>query len=89
MAHVRYIVDDVEDADAFYVSKLGFELEQQFGPAMAILAHGDLALWLAGPKASVSRPMSDGARPGPGGRSRFVVMIDDLESFVSKLRTMV
>ena len=27
MAQVRYIVDDVEDAIASYVSKLGFELE--------------------------------------------------------------
>ncbi len=50
MAQVRYIVDDVDDAVAFYVSKLGFELEQQYGPAFAIVAHGDLTLWLAGPK---------------------------------------
>ena len=85
MAHVRYIVDDVSDAVAFYVSKLGFELEQQFGPAMAILVRGDLTLWVAGPKASASRPMSDGARPSPGGWSRFVLTVDDLESFVSKL----
>ncbi len=85
MAHVRYIVDDVSDAVAFYVSKLGFELEQQFGPAMAILVHGDLTLGVAGPKASASRPMPDGARPSPGGWSRFVLIVDDLESFVSKL----
>ncbi len=85
MAHVRYIVDSVEDAVVFYVSKLGFELERQFGPAMAILAHGDLTLWVAGPKASASRPMPDGARPGPGGWSRFVLTVDDLESSVSKL----
>ena len=85
MAHVRYIVDDVSEAVAFYVSKLGFELEQQFGPAMAILRHGDLTLWVAGPKASASRPMPDGARPGPGGWARFVLTVDDLESFVSKL----
>lgn len=36
MAQVRYIVDNVDDAVAFYVSKLGFELEAQFGPAMAL-----------------------------------------------------
>ncbi len=35
MATVRYIVDDVSDAVAFYVSKLGFEVEMQ-GPAFAI-----------------------------------------------------
>ena len=86
MAHVRYIVDDVSDAVAFYVSKLGFELEQQFGPAMAILARGDLTLWVAGPKASASKPMPDGDRPSPGGWSRFVLTVDDLESLVSKLK---
>jgi glyoxylase I family protein len=85
MARVRYIVDDVSDAIAFYVSKLGFELEQQFGPAFAILVHGDLTLWLAGPNASASRPMPDGARPSPGGWSRFVLIVDDLESRVSIL----
>ncbi len=85
MAQVRYIVDDVSDAVAFYVSKLGFELEQQYGPAMAILVHGDLRLWVAGPKASASKPMPDGARPSPGGWSRFVLTVDDLESTVSKL----
>ncbi len=85
MAQVRYIVDDVEDAVAFYVSKLGFELEQQYGPAIAILVHGDLTLWVAGPMASASRPMPDGSKPGPGGWSRFVLTVDDLESFVSKL----
>ena len=43
MATVRYIVDDVSDAVALYVSKLGFEVEMQ-GPAFAILVHGDLTL---------------------------------------------
>ncbi len=85
MAQVRYIVDDVEEAIAFYVSRLGFELEQQFGPAIAMLAHGDLKLWVSGPVASASRPMPDGAKPGPGGWSRFVLTVDDLESLVSKL----
>jgi catechol 2,3-dioxygenase-like lactoylglutathione lyase family enzyme len=48
MAHVRYIVDDVGEAVAFYVAKVGFELEQKFGPAFAIVVRGDLTLWLAG-----------------------------------------
>ena len=85
MANVRYIVDDVGEAVAFYVSKFGFELEQQFGLAFAIVVRGDLTLWLAGPKASASRPMPDGAVPSPGGWSRFALMVDDLEAFVSKL----
>ena len=86
MAQVRYIVNDVEEAIGFYVSKLGFELKQQFGPAMAILAHGDLTLWLAGPKASASRPMPDGSKPVSGGWSRFVMTVADLESLVTELK---
>jgi len=85
MARVRYIVDDVDAAVEFYVSHLGFEIEQQFGPAVALLVRGDLTLIVAGPKASASRPMPDGAQPSPGGWSRFMLTVDDLESFVSKL----
>ncbi len=87
MARVRYIVDNVEETVAFYVSKLGFEIEQQFGSAIAILVHGDLTLLVSGPKASASRPMLDGATPCPGGGwNRFVLLFDDLESVVSKLK---
>ncbi len=89
MARVRYMVDDVDDAVEFYVSMLGFELDQQFGPAIAILNHGDLELIVAGPQTSAARPMSDGAKPRPGGGwSRFVLMVEDLESAVSGLRDM-
>jgi catechol 2,3-dioxygenase-like lactoylglutathione lyase family enzyme len=86
MAQVRYIVNDVAEAVDFYTTRLGFELEQQFGPAMAILSSGDLRLWLAGPKASASRPMPDGAQPAPGGWGRFVFTVEDLESLVAGLR---
>ena len=86
MVRVRYIVSDLEESIEFYVSNLGFEIEQNFSPNMAILALGDLKLWLAGQKASASKPMSDGAIPSPGGWSRFVLAFDDLESIVSKLQ---
>ena len=86
MAEIRYIVDDVDRAIAFYTSHLGFALVQQFGPAMAILEREDLTLWLAGPRASASKPMPDGAQPRPGGWSRFVLKVDDLEAFVADLR---
>jgi catechol 2,3-dioxygenase-like lactoylglutathione lyase family enzyme len=39
---VRYMVNDVDAAVDFYVSELGFELNQQFGKAIAILVHGGL-----------------------------------------------
>jgi catechol 2,3-dioxygenase-like lactoylglutathione lyase family enzyme len=86
MSQVRYIVDDVDAAVAFYTGALGFDLKQQFGPAMAIVSVGGLDLWLAGPTASASRPMPDGARPTPGGWNRLVLSVDDLEALVGRLR---
>jgi catechol 2,3-dioxygenase-like lactoylglutathione lyase family enzyme len=85
MATVRYLVDDVAAAVAFYGDLLGFELKQQFGPNMAIVAKDDLSLWLAGPNASAARPMPDGRRPEPGGWNRFVVETQDLEALVARL----
>ncbi len=86
MAQIRYIVDDVDAAIGFYTSHLGFDLEQQFGAAMAILARDDLRLWVAGPQASASQAMPDGRRPQAGGWSRFVLSVDNLEGLVARLR---
>ena len=86
MAQMRYIVDDVDNAVNFYTTHLGFELERQYGSAMAIITRDDLELWLAGPKASASKPMPDGAQPAPGGWARFVLAVDDLETTVKQLR---
>lgn len=87
MATVRYFVTDVEKAVAFYDQHLGFKTEQQFGPNMAILRHGDLMLWLAGPNASAARPMPDGAKPEPGGWNRFVIEVTDLAATVAKAKS--
>lgn len=86
MAVVRYIVNDVDQAVAFYRDALGFAVVQHFGSAMAMVEHGDLRLWLAGPTASASRPMPDGAQPTPGGWNRFVITVDDIEAVVARLR---
>ncbi len=87
MARIRYIVDDVEGAVAFYTSNLGFEIKQNFAPAIAILALGDLTLLVSGPKASASKPMLDGTTPSPGGGWNTILLdFDDLESVVSKLK---
>ncbi len=83
---VRYFVDDVEESVAFYVSKLGFEIEKNLAPAIAILVHGDLTLLVSGPKASASKPMLDGTTPSAGGGwNRILLDFDDLEAVVSKL----
>jgi len=86
MAEVRYLVHDVDAAVTFYTVHLGFSLDQQYGRAMAILVRGDLTRWLAGPMASGSRPMPDGTQPGPGGWSRIVLRVVDLEQTVEQLR---
>jgi len=86
MAVVRYLVDDVDAAVAFYTGPLGFALEQQMGPAFALVSRDDLTLWLSGPQSSAARPMPDGGRPEPGGWNRLVLEVDDLEAEVERLR---
>ena len=86
MAVFRYLVGDVDAAIAFYTGNLGFTLEQQMGPAFAIVSRDDLSLWLSGPQSSAARPMPDGREPQPGGWNRFVVEVDDLESKVAELK---
>lgn len=85
MAQVRYIVNDVQQSISFYVDQLGFSLVQQFGSAMAIVSLDNLSLWLAGPNASASKPMTDGRQPSAGSWNRIVVTVDDLQAQVEKL----
>src|SRR4051812_35114469 len=86
VAGIRYLVNDGQASVEFYTKRLGFTLEQQFGPAMAIVSRADLTLWLAGPQSSAAKPMPDGARPTPGGWNRFVLLVDNLPSLVSELK---
>jgi catechol 2,3-dioxygenase-like lactoylglutathione lyase family enzyme len=86
VATVRYLVQDVDAAVAFYTDHLGFTLVQEMGSAFAIVAHDDLSLWLAGPKSSAARAMPDGREPEPGGWNRLVLEVDDLEAAVVALR---
>jgi catechol 2,3-dioxygenase-like lactoylglutathione lyase family enzyme len=86
VATVRWIVEDVGTSVDFYRDVLGFEVTQTFGPAMAIVRHGDLDLWLAGPASSAARPMPDGAQPEPGGWGRIVIETEDLDALVADLR---
>lgn len=86
MATFRMIVSDVPASVDFYSNQLGFAVIEQYGPAMAILQRDDMNLWLAGPPASASRPMPDGAQPVPGGWNRFVLTVDDIEATVQRLR---
>jgi len=84
--NVRYMVDDVEAAIAFYTRNLGFTLISETAPAFADVARGDLRLLLSGPTSSAGRPMPDGRRPSPGGWNRIHLIVDDLSAEVDRLR---
>jgi len=86
MVNVRYMVDDVDDAIAFYSKLLGFELLTSASPAFADVKRGNLRLLLAGPASSAGRPMPDGRKPGPGGWNRIHFIVDDIDADVSRLR---
>ena len=85
MAVIRYLVDDVDAAIAFYTDILGFELVEKWGPPFAMVKRGDLTLWLSGPGSSAARPLGDGSKPLPGGWNRLVLETDDLASLVETL----
>jgi catechol 2,3-dioxygenase-like lactoylglutathione lyase family enzyme len=85
--NVRYIVDDVDAAVAFYTTHLGFKLISKTPPAFADVSLGDLRLLLSGPTSSAGRPMPDGRRPTPGGWNRIHLIVDDLSAEVGRLRS--
>ena len=86
MVSVRYIVDDVEAAVAFYTKFLDFRVHTSFPPAFADVVRGNLRLLLSGPTSSAGRPMPDGTKPTPGGWNRIHLIVDDIESEVARLR---
>lgn len=85
---VRYIVDDVDAAIAFYTAQLGFTLDMHPAPPFAMLSRGDLRLVLSAPNpmGGGGQSMPDGTRPQPGGWNRFAIEIDDLDATVLRLR---
>ncbi|MQA85205.1 MAG: VOC family protein [Streptosporangiales bacterium] len=84
---VRYIVDDVADAVAFYTAHLGFTVEFHPAPGFAMLSRGDLRLLLNAPTGpgGAAQPMLDGRRPEPGGWNRIQLEVDDLAVTVEAL----
>jgi catechol 2,3-dioxygenase-like lactoylglutathione lyase family enzyme len=83
-ATVRYFVDDMDRAVAFYCRVLGFEEELRPAPAFAMLYRGDLRLLLSLPTEPHALP--DGTLPTPGGFNRMSLRVADLTSTVDELR---
>lgn len=84
--NVRYMVDDVDAAVAFYTTHLGFRLISNAAPAFADVRRGDLRLLLSGATSSAGRAMPDGRRPVSGGWNRFQLIVDDIASEAARLR---
>jgi len=85
---VRYIVDDVDAAIAFYTRHLGFTVELHPGPGFAMLARGDLRLSLSTPvgPGGAAQAMPDGRKPEPGGWNRIQLEVEDVAATVATLR---
>jgi len=85
---VRYMVNELDPAVAFYTKYLGFQIKQQAKPNFAMLSRGNLELVLSTPfgPGGAAKPMADGRKAEPGGWNRIIVNVDDLASEVARLR---
>jgi catechol 2,3-dioxygenase-like lactoylglutathione lyase family enzyme len=85
---VRYIVDDVDKAIAFYSELLDFQVVMHPAPTFAMLSRGDLRLVLSAPGGGPGggQAMPDGRVPQPGGWNRFSLEVADLAATVENLR---
>lgn len=83
---IRYLIDDVPKAIAFYTGVLGFALELDASPAFAAVSRDGVRLLLSGDGSSGKRTLPDGRRQTPGGWNRLHLQVTDLEAEASKLR---
>jgi predicted enzyme related to lactoylglutathione lyase len=85
---VRYMVNDIDPAVAFYTKYLGFRAGQGSTPNFAMLSRGNLQLVLSTPfgPGGAAKPMSDGRKAEPGGWNRIIINVDDLPAEVAKLK---
>ena len=86
---VRYIADDVDAAVAFYVERLGFDVEMRPAPGFAMLSRGELRLLLNQPGAGGAGQPAGGRTPEPGGWNRFQLEVSDLEREVTEVDALV
>lgn len=83
-ASVRYLVDDVDAAVAFYTDVLGFTVLSRPAPPLADVVRGHLRLLLSGPQTSGARATPD-ELAGPG-RNRIHLVVADLDAELVRLR---
>lgn len=84
---VRYIVNDVDAAIAFYTRHLEFQLDIHPAPGFARLSRGNLRLLLNTPGAGgAGQSMPDGRKPAPGGWNRIQLEVENIAAIVETLR---
>jgi catechol 2,3-dioxygenase-like lactoylglutathione lyase family enzyme len=86
VVNVRYIVDDVDAAVAFYTKHFGFQTGIVASPAFADVYRDELRLLLSGPLSSAGRALADGSVPEAGGWNRVQFIVDDIEAEVARLQ---
>ncbi|HEY0503408.1 MAG TPA: VOC family protein [Lysobacter sp.] len=84
MASVRYIADEIDRCVDFYRDLLGFSVEKHTPGKFAELVREDLHLFLNAPGAGSAGKA--GGHPQPGGWSRFMIVTDDLDGMIQRLR---
>lgn len=85
---IRYIVNNIDEAIAFYTTHLGFKLEMHPAPPFAMLNRDDLRLVLSAPnpRGGGGQPMPDGTQQAPGGWNRFAIEVTDISFMVEILQ---
>jgi catechol 2,3-dioxygenase-like lactoylglutathione lyase family enzyme len=84
---IRYFVENMDTAVAFYRQHLGFEEELRPNPVFAMLYRGDLRLLLSVPGTHPGgHALADGTLPTPGGWNRILIQVADLDATVEGLR---
>lgn len=84
MASVRYIATEIDKSVDFYRNLLDFSVEKHNPGKFAELAREDLHLFLNAPGAGSAGKA--GGHPEPGGWSRFMIVTDDLDAMIGRLR---
>lgn len=84
MAAVRYIADDIDRCVDFYRDRLGFSVDKHTPGKFAELVRDDLHLFLNAPGAGSAGKA--GGNPEPGGWSRFMIVTEDLDGMIARLR---
>jgi catechol 2,3-dioxygenase-like lactoylglutathione lyase family enzyme len=77
VAAVRYLVDDVDAALAFYVDRLGFAVREDWGPVV-VVTRDDLDVWLSGPQSSAAEYALQG--------NRFILDVADLDATLAEFQ---